>query len=98
MVVSINETMRMALVVKDESKIHSLTIPYHTKRARRGSIMISAGDGKDLLDLPKNKLESLVKGIIWSDAHFKANASSFLSKDIKQRPYCTRQLTVRAMQ
>ena len=66
----INNVMRIGLAVEDEARIHSLTIPYHTKHARTGAVVIRPGEGKDILDLPKDKLKALVKGIIWRDAHF----------------------------
>jgi site-specific DNA recombinase len=66
---SINDKIDIALAVEDESRIHTLTIPYYTKRAR-SAVIIRAGEGKSLLDLPKDKLKSLVRGIIWRDAHF----------------------------
>jgi site-specific DNA recombinase len=67
---SINEVMHLGVKLEDESRIHALTIPYHTKRARQGAVIIRAGEGKSLLDMPKDKLRSLVRGTIWRDAHF----------------------------
>lgn len=55
----------------DGSKFYRIEIPYHTKRAHRGAVMIRPGNGsKDPLDLPKPQLEALVKGIVWRDQHF----------------------------
>jgi hypothetical protein len=43
---------------------------YHTKRACMVAVVIRPADGKDFLDMPKRKLEYLVRGIIWRDEHF----------------------------
>jgi hypothetical protein len=55
----------------DEKEIK---IPYITRRAHRGAIMIDAGKNpsvpKDPLDIPSNELRNLVRGIIWRDEHF----------------------------
>jgi hypothetical protein len=51
-----------------------------------GAVVIMPGDGKDFLDLPKKKLEYLVKGIIWRDAHF--SGQSFL--EIARANNCSR--------
>jgi len=77
LITCINETMNTGLAIDEEARTHSITIPYHTKRARMGAIVIMHGDGKDFLDLPKKKLEYMVKGIIWRDAHF--SGQSFLA-------------------
>lgn len=53
-----------------ESGYYRIEIPYHTKRAHRGAVMIRTGNGRDPLDLPKPQLEALVKGIVWRDQHF----------------------------
>jgi site-specific DNA recombinase len=66
----INESMHIAVMAEDEASVHVLTIPYHTKRSQQGAVIIRPGAGKDLLDMPKDKLRYLVKGIIWRDAHF----------------------------
>jgi hypothetical protein len=69
-----------------EAECHSIIIPYHTKRARMGAVVIRPGDGSDFLDLPKIKLEYLAKGILWRDEHF--NGKSFL--EIAQANNCSR--------
>ena len=55
----------------DEKEIK---IPYITRRAHRGAIMIDAGKNpsapKDPLDIPSSELRNLVRGIIWRDEHF----------------------------
>lgn len=62
--------MNAGLAIDGEARIHNIIIPYHTKRARMGAVVIRPGDGKDFLDLPKKRLEYMVKGILWRDAHF----------------------------
>lgn len=56
-------------------------MPYYAKRAQRGAIVIQQGDGKDPLDLPKNKLETLVKGVIWRDEHFKGRSFRTIAQE-----------------
>lgn len=55
----------------DEKEIK---IPYITRRAHRGAIMIDAGKNpsvpKDPLDIPSGDLRNLVRGIIWREEHF----------------------------
>ncbi len=66
----INEVMRVDIRPDGEAKHYKIEIPYHTKRASRGAVMIRPGDMRDPLDLPKANLEALVKGIVWRDEHF----------------------------
>lgn len=66
----INATTELDIHPESGSSIYRTIIPYHTKRAHRGAVMIRASDGKDPLDLPKAKLEALVKGIVWREEHF----------------------------
>ena len=56
--------------------------------------MIRSGDGKDPLDLPKNRLESLVKGIIWRDEHF--GGKSF--NEIAMENDCSRSFVLQTIQ
>lgn len=70
----IQEGMGVGLATCTEEKIHSLNVTYHTKRARRGAVMICGGDGSDPLELPKHKLASLVKGAVWREMHFSGHA------------------------
>lgn len=53
-----------------DNKHYRIETHYHTRRAHRGAVIIRPGDGKDPLDLPKARLEALVKGIVWRDQHF----------------------------
>lgn len=66
----LKEVTELDIRPDDESKNYRIEIPYHTKRAHRGAVMIRPGNGKDPLDLPKPQLEALVKGIVWRDQHF----------------------------
>lgn len=55
----------------DETR--ELKIPYITRRAHRGAIMIDVNNvntEKDPLDLPSGELRNLVRGLIWRDEHF----------------------------
>lgn len=77
----INEDMKVSLPSGTANGLHSITVPYHTKRARRGAVMIQRGDKNDPLDLPKNKLEMLVKGIIWREEHFRGRPFAEIAKE-----------------
>ena len=66
----INETVRFAIPAEHEERVHCIVIPFHKQHARKGTVVIRPGNGTDPLDLPNSKLEALVKGIIWRDAHF----------------------------
>jgi site-specific DNA recombinase len=79
----IREEMNIGLSVDAETGIHSCTIPYHTKRARKGAVVIRSGEGKDPLDLPKSKLADLVRGIIWRDEHFKGKTFAEIANENK---------------
>lgn len=55
----------------DETK--RISIPYITRRAHRGAIVIQPDKPdteKDPLDLPSGELRNLVRGLIWRDEHF----------------------------
>jgi DNA invertase Pin-like site-specific DNA recombinase len=90
----INEIMGVGLAVDDDAGVYSLSIPYHTKRARKGAVVIRSGAGRDLFDLPKNKLKSLVKGIIWRDAHFRGKP--FI--EIARENNCSRSFVIQLVQ
>lgn len=66
----INEAMGLDLRPDIDNKHYRIETHYHTRRAHRGAVIIRPGDGKDPLDLPKARLEALVKGIVWRDQHF----------------------------
>ncbi len=53
---------------------------------QKGTIVLGLGNGADPLDLPKSKLEALVKSTIWRDAHFAGK--SFIQ--IAQEHQCSR--------
>lgn len=66
------EQMRIGMP-QTPDEIHEIKIPYITRRAHKGSIMIEAdksGADKDWLDLPSGELRNLVRGLIWRDEHF----------------------------
>jgi len=86
--VCINATMNTEVATGDTDKIYSLVVPYYTKRACKGAVMIQTGDEKDLLD---RKLEPLVKGIIWRDEHFRGK--SFV--EISRENNCSRSFVIR---
>ena len=72
----------MPQVTTDETR--DIKIPYITRRAHKGSIMIEAdksGADRDPLDLPSGELRNLVRGLIWRDEHF----SDMTLRDIGNR-------------
>lgn len=89
----INKELDIVLPIAEGLMSHTLTVPYHTKRAGKGAVIIRSGDGKDPLDLPKNQLETLVKGIIWRDEHFRGK--SFIQ--IAQENACSRSLVLQTI-
>lgn len=76
----INADFSVALLA-EEKAIHKIQIPFHTRRAHRGAVTMLSGDGSDLLDMPKSRLESLVRGIIWRDEHFKGKRFCEIAKE-----------------
>jgi site-specific DNA recombinase len=90
----INDSVDTGLSIGDVARIHSITIPYHTKRACMGAVVIRPGDGKDFLDLPKKKLEYLVKGTIWRDAHF--SGKPFI--EIARENNCSRSFVIQLIE
>ena len=77
----LGDIIRLEIPVEAENRLHCLTIPYHMGRARKGAVVIRQGDGTDALDLPKSKLESLVKGTIWRDEHFAGKSFIEIAKN-----------------
>jgi site-specific DNA recombinase len=75
------EKMNIGLSKGAATGIYNIAVPYHTKRARRGAVVIRSGEGKDPLDLPKASLEALVKGIIWRDEHFRGRSFAEIAKE-----------------
>jgi hypothetical protein len=54
-------------------EIREIKIPYLTRRAHRGAIVIDVNKTaieKDPLDLPSGELRNFVRGLIWRDEHF----------------------------
>ena len=84
----INAALNTGIAVDDTDKIYNLVLPYYTKRACRGAVVIQTGSEKDLLD---RKLEPLVKGIIWRDEHFRGKP--FI--EIARENNCSRSFVVR---
>ena len=77
---NITETIALDVQLENATGRYKLKIPYHTKRAHRGAVMIRSGNGKDPLDLPKARLENLVQGIIWRDEHFAGTSFQDIAK------------------
>lgn len=51
---------------------HDLTLPYTTKRALKGVVIIKPDQQKkDMFDLPPQELRNLIRGFVWRDDHFK---------------------------
>lgn len=86
----INETLRLAIPAGHKDRVHRIAIPYHKQHARKGTVVIRPGNGTDPLDLPKSKLEALVKGTIWRDEHFAGK--SF--KQIAHEHQCSRSYVI----
>lgn len=69
----IAEQLRIGMP-QTSDEIREIKIPYITRRAHRGAIMIDAGKDpsaqKDPLNLPSGELRNLIRGLIWRDEHF----------------------------
>jgi site-specific DNA recombinase len=79
----ISEQLRIGMPqAPDETR--EIKIPYITRRAHKGSIMIEADKGnayRDPLDLPSGEFRNLIRGLIWRDEHF----SGMTLRDIASR-------------
>lgn len=68
----ISENLSIAMPkISDVTK--EINVPYVSRRAHRGAIVIEADKQnaeKDPLDLPSGELRNLVRGMIWRDEHF----------------------------
>lgn len=54
-----------------ESSVFDLMLPYVTKRALKGVVIINPDQQKkDIFDLPPQELRNLIRGFVWRDAHF----------------------------
>lgn len=58
------------LNIKTSSKNIELTIPYQTKRAKGGAILIETENRKGLDSLSKSDLKRIVQGHVWREEHF----------------------------
>ncbi len=80
---AISENLCVAMPkISDETK--EIIVPYVTRRAHRGAIVIQPdklNTEKDPLDLPSGELRNLVRGLIWRDEHF----SGVTLRDIAKR-------------
>ena len=73
-------------IQSDDLDMRPITVPYKTKRARSGKIVIRPEGGtKDPLDMPEGDLEKLIRGLIWRDEHF----DGMTLKDIAKREGCS---------
>jgi len=86
----LNDIVRLDVAVEDAGQIYRFLIPYHTNQARKGTVVVRPGNGADPLDLPKSRLETLVKGTIWRDAHFAGK--SFV--EIAREHQCSRSYVI----
>jgi site-specific DNA recombinase len=66
----LEEKLKLAIPPKPERPLHMLSVPFSTKRANKGAIIMSTDGGHDPLDLPPHQLRNLVRGIVWRDEHF----------------------------
>jgi len=92
----INKSVNTNVSCINTPMVHRVDIPYHTKRAQRGAVVLRLGDGKDPLDLPNNKLEALVKGVIWREEHFKGKSFRQIAKADNVNESYVRQLINRS--
>ncbi len=68
----ISEELELGLPVPAPDLVHDIAVPYQTRRARDGAIILEGKRNKnDPFDLPPNELKQLVQGIIWRDEHFR---------------------------
>lgn len=86
----LNDIARLGAQAENEGHIYRFVIPYHTRQARKGTVVVRLGNGSGPLDLPKSKLESLVKGTIWRDEHFAGK--SFV--EIAREHQCSRSYVI----
>jgi site-specific DNA recombinase len=56
-------------IITDSDKIN-LTIPYQTKRVKRGAIVIRSNIQNDIDSLSATEIKKIVQGTIWRDEHF----------------------------
>lgn len=69
----INEQLGISLS-PIQNELYTIKIPYITRRAHKGSIVIDAdktANTGDPLDLPSGELRNLIRGLIWRHEHFK---------------------------
>lgn len=79
----INDNLHIAMPQTEEDT-KEIIVPYTTRRAHRGAIVIQPDRPdaeKDPLDLPSGELRNLVRGLIWRDEHF----SGMTLRDISRR-------------
>ncbi len=65
-----------------------LSIPFNTKRVNNGALIIEPDNSdKDMLDIPKDQLARIVKGIVWRDEHFAGSTLKSISKTYQHGEY-----------
>lgn len=62
-----------------------ITVPYQTRRAQNGAIVLTPEEKTDIFDLSPKDLNKLVQGIVWRDEHFDGTAI----KAIARREKCS---------
>jgi site-specific DNA recombinase len=68
----LSRTLKLKLDMPEEKEIYELTLPYITKRALKGVVIIRPDKKKeDLFDLPPQELRNLIRGFVWRTEHFK---------------------------
>jgi hypothetical protein len=68
----LSKTLKLKLDMPEEKEIYELTLPYITKRALKGVIIIRPDKKKeDLFDLPPQELRNMIRGFVWRAEHFK---------------------------
>lgn len=71
----IEEMLEIRLPLNADNDILKLVLPYHTRRSKKGTVVVRPGKigdkPHDIFDLPPIELKNLVRGIVWRNEHFK---------------------------
>ena len=71
----IHDELKLRLPETNAEAIYKVVFPYHTRRSKKGTVIIRPGKvtdkPNDIFDLPPIELKNLVRGVVWRDEHFK---------------------------
>lgn len=71
----VDEVLGLKLPEISAGAIYKIILPYHTRRSKKGTVVIRPGKTTDkpnnIFDLTPIELKNLVRGVIWRDEHFK---------------------------